>query len=276
VTPGIFARTFPRPALEQALDAARDSGVTALQFNLALTGGPALPERIAPQTATRIGEAFAARGLEMVAVSGTYNMAHPDPGARARGAARLRALVRAAPALGTDVVTLCTGTRDPDAMWRGHPDNAGPEAWRDMLDSMAVAAREAEAAGVTLGIEPEPANVVADARAARRLLDELASPAVRVVVDAANLVAGGALEHQREILEDAFALLGDELVLAHAKDLERGGAFVAAGAGALDYELYVRLLGDAGYDGALVLHGLTEAEVPAAVRFLESQIGAGR
>jgi sugar phosphate isomerase/epimerase len=278
---GIFAKTFARPTLEESLDAVLAHGVGAIQFNLALLGGPSLPQRIAPQDADRVRGATGARQLEMVAVSGTYNMAHPDPAVRADGRARLRALIEAAPALGAPIVTVCTGTRDPDDMWRGHPDNASPEAWRDMLESLGDAAATAERHGILLGIEPETNNVGSDAGAARRLLDELRTPSLGIVVDAANLVWGDAVTSQRRTLDEAFALLGDDIVLAHAKDVAADGTVVAAGRGELDYERYVTLLDHAGYAGPLVLHGLGEDDVPRAVAFLRrtiarrAQIGRG-
>jgi sugar phosphate isomerase/epimerase len=117
-------------------------------------------------------------------------------------------------------------------------------------------------------VEPEHHNVVRDARAARRLLDELRSPAVRIVLDAANLVVSEEPDRQEPILREAVELLGDDLVLAHAKDVRSDGTVVPAGAGIVDYRLYVELLSAAGYAGPLVLHGLGEDAVPGAVAFL--------
>jgi sugar phosphate isomerase/epimerase len=265
---GIFARTFARPTLEAALDAVAEHGLDAAQFNPLLLGGPSLPETISPADAARVAAAHRTRGLEMVAVSGTYNMAHPDPARRAEGARRLRALIAVAPALGTRVVTLCTGTRDPDDMWRAHPDNAGAAAWADMLESVASAVAAAEAAGVVVVAEPERGNVVRDARAARSLLDRIGSPALRIVIDAANLLPPDRLPDQRRILEEAFELLGSDLALAHAKDVRPDGAVVAAGRGGVDYPRYLALLRAAGFAGPLVLHGLQEHEVAASVAYL--------
>jgi sugar phosphate isomerase/epimerase len=239
----IFAKTFPRPSLEETLDAVVAAGFDAAQFNLALAGG-ASPEAIAA--------AHRVRGLEMAACSGTVNLAHPDPARRAAGLAWLVELIAAAPALGTRVVTLCTGTRDPDDTWRGHPDNATRAAWADMRESIGTAVAAAEAAGITLGVEPELGNIVRDAVAARRLLDEVASPALRIVMDAANLEPGA------KVLRSSFELLGGDVVLAHAKDVD----------GVVDYPLYLSLLRDAGFGGPLVLHGMPETEVAAAVAFI--------
>ena len=53
---------------------------------------------------------------------------------------------------------------------------------------------------------------------ARRLLDEIDSPWLKVVIDPANLLRPG--EHGPslpEILDEAFDWLGPDIVLAHAK-----------------------------------------------------------
>jgi sugar phosphate isomerase/epimerase len=263
---GIFARTYARPSLEAVLDAVVADGLHAVQFNPVLLDGPGLEVE-------RVAAAHAERGLTLVAASGTYNMAHPDPAVRAEGASRLAAIIAAAPGWGAPVVTLCTGTRDPSDMWRAHPDNGSPEAWSDMRASVAAAVALAEDAGIVLAVEPEPGNVVGHARAARALLDQIRSPALRIVLDAANLLAPDRLPDQRRVLEEAFELLWSELVLAHAKDLRPDGSVVAAGQGSVDYDTYLELLRAAGFDGALVLHGLAESEVPGSVAFLRGRSG---
>jgi sugar phosphate isomerase/epimerase len=77
---GIFAKTFRRGSLGETLDAVAEHGIEAIQFNMAIAGGPSLPPEIPPETAAEIRAAVAARGLTMAAVSGTYNMALPIGG----------------------------------------------------------------------------------------------------------------------------------------------------------------------------------------------------
>jgi len=226
----------------------------------------------------------------MAAISGTCNLIHPDAAQRDESISRLQILIEICRELGTSVVTLCTGTRDPSDIWRAHPQNDSLEAWRDLHRSLERLLPLAENHHITLGIEPEPANVISSAPQARRLLNEMSSPSLRIVFDAANLVEPHGLSKQREILQQAFELLGDDIVLAHAKDLApppsaaqnsnsgRGSAFspslaiVAAGKGKLDYGLYVSLLQRARFNGPLILHNLTEAEAPQSIAFLREII----
>lgn len=267
---GIFAKTFIRPRLTETLDAVVAHGIGCVQFNLACAGVPSLPEQIDAALIAEIRGAMDARQLRMAAVSGTFNMIHPDLQRRQDGLARLRTLVAACHDLGTSVITLSTGTRDPDDMWRRHPANDTPESWRDLLAALSAALTIAEEHRVTLAFEPEVSNVVDSAVKGRRLLDELRSPYLKVVLDGANLFHAGELPRMREVLDTAFALLGDEIVIAHAKDLSHDGdaGHEAAGTGLLDYDHYLALLRSVSFRGPLILHALAEDQVAQSVAFL--------
>jgi sugar phosphate isomerase/epimerase len=271
---GIFAKTFARPTLEARLDAVREHGLDCVQFNMACAGLPPLPDEIDPDLCGQIRHELAVRGITMAAVSGTFNMAHPNPGQRLEGLQRLRTLALACSRLGTSVITLCTGSRNPDNMWRRHPDNGRPEAWQDVVLTMRRALQIAETANVTLAIEPEVSNVVDSAAKARHLLDEFGTPRLKVVIDGANLFHAGQLPRMHPVLEEAFALLGKDIVLAHAKDLSHDGeaGHEAPGKGVLDYDRYLALLHSSGYQGPLIMHGLDESQVDASVRFLRSKL----
>lgn len=263
---GLMEGTIRRKTLGETLDAIVEHGVYHLQYHVSASAPPL----------AEIRKALDARQINVAALSGTYNMIHPDVQKRQDGLNMLRSVAAACEPLGTSVITLCTGSRDADSMWRAHPDNNTASAWCALVDSMAQALEVAEAYNVTLAIEPEVANVVDSAKKARRLIDEMQSPHLKVVMDGANIFHKGELPRMREILNEAFALLGEDIALAHAKDLDRDGqaGHLAAGTGLLDYEQYLGLLKQVGYEGAVVLHGLSEAQVPFCTDFLREKISA--
>lgn len=265
---GIFAKTFAGTDPLTVLAAARDAGFAAVQYNMACSGLAAMPDQIAPEITSAIRQASAETGVAVAAVSGTYNMIHPDASVRDTGLRRLVLLIENAAAMRTDMVTLCTGTCDPDDQWRGHPDNASPAAWALLCSEMAKAAEVAEAHGVRLGIEPELANVVSDAARARTLIDTLQSPALAIVLDPANLFEVETLAQQRRIISQAIALLADRIVMAHAKDRDAQGGFITAGQGVVDFDHFLGTLRMAGFDGELVTHGLSAPEAAGVARFL--------
>ena len=271
---GIMSGTFARATLEEELNAVANHGIRCMQFGLSSAGVTKIPTHIDSELCDRIREEMSVRNITMTALGGTYNMIHPDLQRRADGLCNLRVLASACEGLGTSVITLCTGTRDPDNMWRRHPDNDTPEAWDDLVVSMRQAIEVAEEYQVTFAFEPEVANVVDSAVKARRIIDQIGSPYLKVVMDGANIFHTGELPRMREILDEAFALLGEHIAFAHAKDLDRDGeaGHLAAGKGLLDYDQYLSLLNDVDPDLPIVLHGLSEAEVGGCVAFLREKM----
>lgn len=269
---GIFAKTFPGSDPETVLRAARGAGYACVQYNMACSGLPSMPDAVPDTVAAAIRQAAGNSGIAITALSGTYNMIHPDPAVRAKGMQRLAVLIEAAVAMGTQVVTLCTGTRDPDDQWRDHPGNGAPDAWADLLAEMSKAAALAEAAGIRLGIEPEMANVVSSAEKARTLIDTIASPSLAIVLDPANLFEVADAAIRRDVVARAVDLLADRIQMAHAKDRDAQGGFATAGKGVIDFGHFIGCLRGAGFDGDLVTHGLAASEAPGVAEFLADLI----
>ena len=263
----VFARTYPATDSAQVLAAAALDGYQGVQFNLQCAGIASLPEILPEGLPQTIAEQAKSLGLKIAALSGTYNMAHPDERARVKSRAGFLNVLKAASQMGTSIVTLCTGSRDVQNMWKAHPENTTAQAWSDLRAEMDIALEVAERYGIRLGIEPEPGNVICDAKAAERFLKEVNSKQLGIVLDAANLLSAELLPQQHAVMQEAIDLLGESLLLAHAKDINSQGLVVGAGDGAVDLNAFARLVRSTGYDGALVAHGFeanrskTSAEV---------------
>jgi len=273
---GIFAKTFARPTVEECFDAVKAHGLSCVQFNMSCAGLPPLPDVIEAVHCDRIADAAKSRGLTIAAVSGTFNMIHPDPERRADGLRRLEILAGACKRLGTKVITLCTGTRDPDDMWRRHPLNSSESAWIDLVASIKAAIAIADRFDLTLAIEPEAGNVIDSASKARRLIEQLGGPnrRLQVVFDPANLFTPGTVGQMADVLNEASTRIAGDVVIAHAKDIARDGqSHPAAGRGVLDYNLFLSNL-KTHFTGPLILHGLSEAEVPASLAFIRARLAA--
>lgn len=268
---GIFARTFERSSLDEVLASVAEHGIASVHFNMACTGLAPLPGKIDEAICRSVREAFRRHDLKMAGVSGTFNAVHPDRDRRREMTRRCRLLIEHAPGMGTNLVTLCTGSRDAANKWRWHDDNATDRAWDDLVDTLKLLLPTAETAGVVLGIEPETANVIYSASRARRLLDEIGSAYLKIVMDGANLFTRDNLPQMRSVLEDAFALLGPDIISVHAKDIvsDGSGTCQAAGTGVLDYEAYFEFIKRSGYDGPVVLHNLGESQVDQAAAYVK-------
>lgn len=270
--PGIFTVVFQRESLEATLDAIAAQGIRQVQFDLESAGLTTIPEEDIPAgLAARIRSETSKRGIEIAAISGHYNMAHPNPDERERGLNGLRRIINACHAMGASVVTLSSGTRDRENMWRRHPQNDSIEAWRDLLSSLTVALTFAEENDVVLAFEPEPGNLANTPARARRLLDEMQCDYLGIVADAANISDLDPRRPAEAVLREAFELFGDQVAVAHAKDHTALGKVVPAGQGVVPWDTYIALLRGVGFDGPLILHGLTEADAPGAVAYLRER-----
>jgi len=172
--------------------------------------------------------------------------------------------------MGATTLTLCTGTRNTESMWRFHPGNNEPDAWADLLTSMEAVLGVAEEFDLRLAFEPEPGNVINASTKARRLLDELQNPRLGVVIDAVNTMETQPDRPAADVLDEAFALLGGNLFVAHAKDHDAHGRECPTGSGVVPWPYYVSLLKQANFTGPLIMHGLQESEVAASTAYLRS------
>ena len=204
-------------------------------------------------------------------------MAHPDIDIRINGLKRLETIIAASSRLSCELITLCTGSRNRTNMWAPHQDNETIEAWRDMVLIMEQALEIAERYDVTLGLETEASNIVNTPAKARRLIEEMGSSRLKVILDCANLFRAGMAKKElvRPVIKEAFDLLGDDVVLAHGKDLLEtpGIEFTGAGKGIIDFDYFFSELENIGYNNGFILHGIKqEKDIPFCVDYIMKKV----
>ena len=170
------------------------------------------------------------------------------------------------------MVTLCTGTRNAEDQWAYHRDNTDRSAWRDMAAEMEKALALAEQNNVSLGIEPEQANIVTSAADAVRLIGEMGSRRLHIVLDPANLFERATPAEASDMVDRAVDISAGHVVMAHAKDRQADGAFATAGKGIIDFRRFIAGLRATGFDGPVVTHGLAAHEAPSVAEFLADLI----
>jgi sugar phosphate isomerase/epimerase len=269
----IFSRTYGMKNVAEVIAAAAIDGYEGIQANLSSAGLASLPDTVPPGVAVQFCQEARTRGIRLAALSGTYNMAHPDANVRKASRVGFHNIVSAAREMGAPVVSLCTGSRDPHDMWKFHPENDSDEAWKDLRSELEFALRVAQEAGIRLAIEPEPANVIHDAKAAKRILNEMASSHLGILLDAANLLTPETLSRQHAVIDEATGLLGGALLLAHVKDIDASGRVVATGEGEVNLLAFTKALRRVGYDDALIAHGFAAEKAGVAAKVLQRIIG---
>lgn len=269
---GIFSKTFATANVDDNFRTIKSLGYAATQFNFASAGLPSLPTAIADEKIEEIAAAARKHGVRIEAISATFNMTHPTQDVINKGMASLSVICEAAARLGCPLVTLCTGTLDAEDQWRFHPDNNTPQAWQKIRETMAQALQIASRYDVSLGIEPELANIVSSAEKARQLIDEMKSDRLKVIFDPANLFEVATITEQHAIVKKALDLLADDIAIAHAKDRNTDGSFATAGKGVLDYHFYLKQLSASGFNGCVVTHGLADSEAQDVSLMLDKHL----
>lgn len=274
---GVFSRTYELSDLEETYRRMRGHGLSHTQFNLSNAGLPTLPAHVTDEVLARIQTLTAAYGITLDALTGTFNMIDPDETAREQGCQQFAEQCRIARELGIHIVSLCTGSKNPESKWKWHDDNLKDASWADLMRSTERVLKCAENNHIILGVETEASNIINTAQRARKYLDTFGSPSLKIIMDGANLFRPEQVSDMQNVLTEAFALLGKDIVLAHAKDiaLDQSIAFTAAGQGCLDYSTYLRLLKQTKYDGPLIMHSLSEQQIPDSKRFLEAMLRDG-
>lgn len=234
------------------------------------TGQIEIPDRIPTSALDAAARSAGRYNLPVEVINGTFNMAHPDEDVRLEGIKRFALLTEAAEVLGAKYISLCSGTRFAGHLWTYSPDNHTAGAWNDMYDTICRTVELAERRNITLAIESEAANIINTPENARRVMDDVGSDHLKMILDCANLFHIGRAhpEYVQETIAHAFDFFGDDIVLAHGKDIREGDGidFCGTGRGIVDFPFTAQMLKKYGFAGDMFLHGIyDEADMPYAL-----------
>src|SRR5438093_6679527 len=205
-------------------------------------------ESTAPEELYALKQAAAQNGVAIVAVSAHHNFVEPDPAKRREQIDVVADWVDVARELGAPAVRVFGGrwqTRPNFADFMaaggvesprsGHTEDDG-YAWTS--EAFKIASYYAGRRGVTLALENHW-GFTGSAAGVVRILDDVESPWLRVVLDTGNF----------NFRPDQYAELGElapRAILVHAKTYVGGGLYYTAD---LDYRRIARLLKAAGHRG---------------------------
>ncbi|WP_342439648.1 sugar phosphate isomerase/epimerase family protein [Paenibacillus sp. FSL L8-0436] len=219
------AGCLPLQTLTSTLQA-HDISFVQLALSKAIQDIDTSPGKLSPGLANYIGEQFDKAGIR-IGVLGCYiNPVHPDPVVRRAEIDRFKEHLQFARQFGAPMVATETG--DLHTFKEMEPYRYEEIGWETLRTTVEELAEEAEKWGVFLGIEGVSTHTLSTPQKMRRLLDEVPSSSIGVVFDPCNWI-GDDVSRQDEIVDSAFSLLGDRMILAHLKDIYREGNHVRHG-----------------------------------------------
>lgn len=240
---GVRAHDFEKLPLDELIRKIRQYSFSNIQFAVKKSFPDSVPRlsALSPGTASYYGGAFRKAGIQ-VAVLGCYvNIVATDPAKRAEALDGFITHLRLARDFGASLVGTETGS-----VGNGYTvDNFTEEAFRQVVASVKIMVAEAERFGVTVGIEAGQNHPLHSAPLTRRLLDEVPSRNLQVILDCANLMSPSNYLNQENIITEALELLGDRIAVVHLKDfiLQEGRIqIVPVGQGLLQFAPILRYM----------------------------------
>jgi sugar phosphate isomerase/epimerase len=160
-----------------------------------------------------------------------------DPAGRARRIDFYRYAVDCAAELGSDCVSLWSGTPAPGS--------APAEAMDRLVDGLGQVLAYAEPKQVTIALEPEPGMLIDSMRAWEELLARDVAPDLRLTLDIGHLHCQGELP-----IAEVIRRWAPRLVNVHIEDMRAGvHEHLMFGEGEIDFPPVLRALSEAGYGG---------------------------
>jgi len=210
---GMRGHDFGRMQPEELAAAIRNTGFRATQLAFAKAFSEPADHYMTPEQLAHIRTVFAEKGVA-VPVMGCYISASDrDEAVRQAAKEKFAECLRASMILGAG----CVGTETTHFTF---DETEREAAYARLLDFTRYVVREAEACGAIVGIEPVAVHTLNTPELTRRLLNDVPSDNLMVILDVANLLTPDTVspDAQADILTRCIDCFGDKITVLHVKD----------------------------------------------------------
>lgn len=243
---GIRLHDTKKLPIEERLADVHNLGFQCGHLAMHMVFPPTLPytdEALTPGLAMYLKGLFAKNQLDCAVLGCYLNLANPNPQQLAQTQHRYMTHIRFASWMGAGVVGTETGA--PNESYTFVPECHGEEALRTFITNLRPVVEYAEKMGVVVAIEPVWRHIVYNSARARRVLDEIQSPNLQIILDPVNMLCEENCQDHKAIIEEAIDLLGEEIAVIHIKDYDiKDGRLLSMGAGLgrMDYSPLIRFM----------------------------------
>ncbi|GGC84050.1 endonuclease [Thalassobacillus devorans] len=265
---GVLAHLFGKMPYKQLASKVGAKGFTHVQLALWKAFDDydfTKPGKLSPGLALDIASEFRKQGVSISVLACYLHFYHRDEDIRRENIERFKELIRHARFFRAPIVAAEVGKVTGDET---------EEDWKILKESLEELVEEAEKWGVILGIEPANEHLIGTAESLQRMMEEIPSSNIGVVLDPGNLMTASNFSDQDEVIKEAFNLLGNRIVACHAKDrmIDSEGNIqtVVPGQGDLNYSLYMELLEQYKPQVQIVMEAAEEHQMLEAKDYIES------
>ena len=241
---GIRFHDTEKIAFEDRVKKVHDLGFKCAHIALSkIEDIPSAPDALTPGYGKYIRKVFDKNEVD-IAVLGCYlNLADPDEERLKVIKYKDEASIRFASYIGAGMVGTETGA--PNSEYKSCSECRSDEALESFIAGLEEVVGYAEKFGVVVAIEPVAKHIVWNADRARKVLDRIASPNLKIIFDPVNLLDETNFKDREQIFAHTMDVLGPDIVMLHLKDyVNQDGKLksVGCGLGEMDYESILRYI----------------------------------
>jgi L-ribulose-5-phosphate 3-epimerase len=271
---GIRAHDIDDPSIENVVNIIANKGLSAVQLAL----GKSLKDinsefgSLSPGFAQTIRRGFDKRDIQIAVLGCYFNMIHPDHTERRKGMERFKEHLRFARDFGCSIVGTETGNVQAEIIYT--EENFTEQPFLEVVESVKELVEEAERFGVIVGIEGGINHPIHTPKCMRRLLDLVPSNNLQVIYDPANFISIDSYHNHEDVIEEAFELFGDRMVILHAKDFvieDEQIKMVPVGQGLLNYDYLFHLLKKKKPFINILMESTQEPHIDGSIAFLRDK-----
>lgn len=198
------------------------------------------------------------------------NLLHPDSATRQKNIKYVCEAFEAGDRCGVRSITGITGSCGTGFYTEFHPDNWTKETWALTVSVMKQILRDTAGCKTVWGMEQCITTNIDGPLPTKQLLEDVADPRFKVVLDPTNMMNLERYFRFAEVVDEAFDLLGENIVGCHAKDYRLGTRMlidlqeVPPGKGVQDYEILLARLSRLSWPRTLMLEHFPAEEYPPA------------
>ena len=238
---GMRGHDFGRMQPDELAAAISSKGFRATQLAFTKAFIQPADSYMTPEQLTHIRDVFSENNVAIPVMGCYISASDRDPAVLNAAKEKFAQCLRASVLLGAG----CVGTETKHFTF---DESEREAAYARLLDFTRYVVREAEACGAIVGIEPVASHTLNTPELTRRLLDDVPSENVKIILDMGNLLTRDTCspEAQKDILDRCLALFGDKIGVLHVKDgvFDENGKWVPKpmGEGVMDWKTLLPIL----------------------------------
>jgi len=221
------------------------------------------------------------KDIEWFEVAGYCNILHPDESVRQKNLAHLSHCIEFSDRVGCRVVGTISGSCSPIGVeyidnYNVHPDNWTLETWKLLVSGLRQVFKDTAGMKSAIGMEAQITTNIDGPLAHRRLIDDVGSERMKVILDPINMISLHNYFHTTELINGCFDLLGEDIFVCHGKDtyiLPHSQTVhvqeVCTGRGIFDFESYLVLLSRMKWARTLWPDHIPNNDLPEAFTYIK-------